>query len=185
MSYARPGKGRSNGRGKGKRMFTVRRSRSSSSLARTLVIAAALLAPGAAPAQQPPQPPPPAKLPLPKADPPPQRIITQGPAKTITEELIPCAVTRPGMNLRKNPVGEITAKDGTKFTVPTANNFETASKLPDLYNECAGVTPKDMSEVDLNKVPVVEVDKDGEVVTGFMVADNYFELYINGKHGDQ
>ena len=34
-------------------------------------------------------------------------------------------------------------------------------------------------------VPVVEVDKDGEVVTGFMVADNYFELYINGKHGDQ
>ena len=38
-----------------------------------------------------------------------------------------------------------------------------------------------MSEVDLNKVPVVEVDKDGEVVTGFMVADNYFELYINGK----
>lgn len=181
MSYARPGKGRSNGRGKGKRMFTVRRSRSSSSLARTLVIAAALLAPGAAPAQQPPQPPPPAKLPLPKADPPPQRIITQGPAKTITEDLIPCAVTRPGMNLRKNPVGEITAKDGTKFTVPTANNFETAPKLPDLYNECAGVTPKDMSEVDLNKVPVVEVDKDGEVVTGFMVADNYFELYINGK----
>ena len=85
------------------------------------------------------------------------------------------------MNLRKNPVGEITAKDGTKFTVPTANNFETAPKLPDLYNECAGVTPKDMSEVDLNKVPVVEVDKDGEVVTGFMVADNYFELYINGK----
>ena len=146
-----------------------------------MLIAAALLAPGAAPAQQPPQPPPPAKLPLPKAHPPPQGIITQGPAKTITEELIPCAVTRPGMNLRKNPVGEITAKDGTKFTVPTANNFETAPKLPDLYNECAGVTPKDMSALDLNKVPVVEVDKDGEVVTGFMVADNYFELYINGK----
>ena len=65
--------------------------------------------------------------------------------------------------------------------MPVANNFATAPKLPDLYNECAGVTPKDMSEVDLNKVPVVEIDKDGEVVTGFMVADNYFELYINGK----
>src|SRR5467141_5190575 len=39
------------------------------------------------------------------------------------------------------------------------------------------VTPKDMSEVDLNKVPIVELDKDGEVITGFMVADNYFELY--------
>ena len=94
------------------------------------MIAAVLLAAGAAQAQQPPQPPPPAKLPLPKADPPPQRIITQGPAKTITEDLIPCAVTRPGINIRKNPVGEITAQDGTKFTVPTANNFEPAPSCP-------------------------------------------------------
>ena len=35
--------------------------------------------------------------------------------------------------------------------------------------------------MDLNKVPIVEIDKDGEVVTGFLAADNYFELYINGK----
>lgn len=127
------------------------------------------------------QSPPPAKLPLPKADPSPQRIVTQGLARTIVEDLTPCANPRPGMNLRKNPVGEIIAKDGTKLTVPSANNYQTAPKQPDLYNECAGVTPRDMSEVDLNKVPVVEIDKDGEVVTGFMVADNYFELYINGK----
>src|SRR5262245_63962244 len=127
------------------------------------------------------QSPPPSKLPLPKADPPAKRIVTQGLAKTVTEDLVPCANPKPGMNLRKNPVGEITAQDGTTFTVPVANNFATAPKLPDLYNECAGVTPKDMSEVDLNKVPVVEVDKDGEVITGFMVADNYFELYINGR----
>ena len=65
--------------------------------------------------------------------------------------------------------------------MPVASNFATAPKLPDLYNECSGVTPKDMSEVDLNKVPIVELDKDGEVITGFMVGDNYFELYINGK----
>jgi hypothetical protein len=127
------------------------------------------------------QSPPPSKLPLPKADPPAKRIITQGLAKMVTEDLIPCANPKPGMNLRKNPVGEIMAQDGTKFTVPVANNFATAPKLPDLYNECSGVIPKDMSEVDLNKVPIVEVDKDGEVITGFMVADNYFELYINGQ----
>ena len=36
-------------------------------------------------------------------------------------------------------------------------------------------------EVDLNKIPIVEVDNDGEIITGFMVADNYFELYVNGK----
>src|SRR5947207_13179342 len=127
------------------------------------------------------QSPAPSKLPLPKADPAAKRIITQGLGKTMTEDLIPCANPKPGMNLRKNPVGEITGMDGTKLTVPVANNFATAPKLPDLYNECAGVTPKDMSEVDLNKVPIVEFDKDGEVITGFMVADNYFELYINGQ----
>ena len=43
------------------------------------------------------------------------------------------------------------------------------------------MTPKVLSEVDLSKVPIVEIDKDGEAVTGFMVADNYFELCINGK----
>jgi hypothetical protein len=161
-------------------MFNLRQSLSLPHARTTLAIAAAatLFVSGAV---QPQQPPPPSNLPLPKADPAPQRIITQGLAKTVTEDLIPCGVTRPGMNLRKNPVGEITAKDGTMFTVPTANNFLTTPKLPDLYNECSGVTPKDLSEVDLNKVSVLEIDKDGEVVTGFMVADNYFELYINGK----
>ncbi len=153
---------------------TANKARPIRSLALTFAIAAlaALLVTAAAQAQQSQQPPP-SKLPLPKADPPPQRIITQGLAKMVTEDLVPCGITRPGMNLRKNPVGEITAKDGTKFTVPTANNFLAAPKLPDLYNECSGVTPKDLSEVDLNTVPVVEIDKDGEIVTGFVVADNY------------
>ncbi len=143
-----------------------------------IAMAALLVMTGAVQGQQSP---PPRMLPLPKADPPPNRLITQGLAKTLVEDLVPCANTRPGMNLRKNPVGEITATNGTKFMVPTANNFQTAPKLPDLYNECSGATPKDLSEVDLNKVPVVEIDSDGEIVTGFMVADNYFELYVNGK----
>ena len=116
-----------------------------------IATAAALLASGAAQAQQSP---PPSMLPLPKADPPAKRIVTQGLGKTVTEDLIPCANPRPGMNLRKNPVGEITAQDGTTLTVPVANHFASAPKLPDLYNECSGVMPKDMSEVDLNKVPI-------------------------------
>jgi hypothetical protein len=49
--------------------------------------------------------------------------------KMVTEDLIPCANPKPGMNLRKK-VGEITAQDGTKFTVPVANNYATAPKLP-------------------------------------------------------
>ena len=44
--------------------------------------------------------------------------------KRSSEDLSPCAVNEPGMNIRKNPVGEILAQDGTQFTVPTANNFQ-------------------------------------------------------------
>ncbi len=29
-------------------------------------------------------------------------------------------------------------------------------------------------------MPIVEVDADGQVITGFLFADNYFELYVNG-----
>ena len=84
----------------------------------------------------------PSKLPLPKADPAPKRIVTQGLGRVTIEDLVPCAIKQPGMNIRKNPVGEVVAKDGTRFTAPVPNNFQTAPKLPDLYNECAGVTPK-------------------------------------------
>jgi hypothetical protein len=144
-----------------------------------LGLAAGLLVPASAEAQQAMLPP--IKLPLPTADPAPKRLITQGLGRTTTEDLIPCAVSQPGMNIRKNPVGEIVAKDGTKLALPVPNGFATAPKLPDLYNECIGLRPKSLADVDLNKIPIVEIDKDGEVVTGYMVADNYFELYINGK----
>ena len=143
-----------------------------------LVVAASLLMAASGEAQPAK---PPTKMPLPAANPPPTRIVTQGVGKTATGDLIPCAFPEPGMNLRKSPVGEITAKDGTKLTVPAVTNYATAPKLPDLYNECTKVTPKSLAEVDLNKVPIVEIDKGGEVVTGFLAADNYFELYINGK----
>jgi hypothetical protein len=123
----------------------------------------------------------PSKLPMPKADPAPKRIVTQGLGKVMIEDLVPCAVNQPGMNVRKNPMGEFAAKDGTRFTLPVQNNFQKGPKLPDLYNECNKVTPRSMAEVDLDKIPIVEIDKDGEVVTGFMIADNYFELYINGR----
>ncbi len=145
------------------------------------IAASALFLSGTGFTQQSAAPRPPSMLPLPKADPLPKRIVSQGLAKTTVDDLIPCANPRPGMNLRKNPMGEITALDGTKLTLPTPNNFATGPKLPDLYNECSGVIPKDLSEVDLNKVPIFEIDKEGEVVTGYLVADNYFELFINGK----
>jgi hypothetical protein len=39
-------------------------------------------------------------------------IVTQGLAKMVTEDLIPCANPKPGMNLRKNPVGKSRRRTG-------------------------------------------------------------------------
>ena len=85
------------------------------------------------------------KLPLAKAEPAPKRIVTQGLGRITIEDLIPCAVKQPqGMNIR-NSMGEIVAKDGTKFALPVPNNFHTEASRA----SCAGVTPKALAEVDL------------------------------------
>jgi hypothetical protein len=71
-------------RGEG-RMLKVRQAQSSLRAPTSLAIAAmtALLVLGVAQGQQSP---PPTKLPLPKADPPAKRIVTQGLAKMVTED---------------------------------------------------------------------------------------------------
>ncbi len=101
------------------------------------------------------------------------RSISQGRATTVTTNLYP-----PGQ--RVAGVGVITATNGTVWTVPSATQFTNGIKAPDLYNETTGVTPPNIGAVNLNAVPIVEVDPDGEVITGFLFADNYFELYVNG-----
>jgi len=116
------------------------------------------------------------------ADPtPPKRMVTQGPAKVIVADLYKCPV-KVG-NHRVSAVGQITATDGTVITVPavTALQKGLGPKSHDLYNECNQITPKTSAEVSTANVPVIEVDPDGEVITGFLVADNYYEMYVNGK----
>lgn len=119
------------------------------------------------------------------ADPtPPKRMVTQGKAtKIVAETLYRCQKTNPKMNYRASPVGQITATDGTVITVPaeTALQKGLGPLASDLYNECTQVMPKNASEVSTAKAPVIEVDSDGEVITGFIMADNYYELYVNGK----
>jgi hypothetical protein len=115
---------------------------------------------------------------------PPQRIVTQGRAqRVIAENLTRCANTFPEMNLRATPVGQITAADGTVLTVPaeTALQKGLGPQAHDLYNECNRVTPRNASEVSSASVPIIDIDADGEVITGYIVADNYYELYVNGK----
>jgi hypothetical protein len=112
---------------------------------------------------------------------PPQRSVTQGRAKTVVENLYKCPVKV--SNHRISAVGTITASNGTVLTVPAETAFQKGlnPKGGDLFNECNGVTPEKTGDVSAKNVSVVEVDRDGEEITGYIVADNYFELYVNGK----
>ena len=115
---------------------------------------------------------------------PPKRMVTQGTAtRIVATNLTKCAHTNPKMNVRVAAVGEITATDGTVITMPAQTALQKGN-VPlshDLYNECNQVTPPNSAAVSTANVPVIEVDADGEVITGFIVADNYYEMYVNGK----
>ena len=110
-----------------------------------------------------------------------KRMVTQGRAKIIIENLHECAAKM--STHRISAVAQITATDGTVITVPaeTALQKGIGPLASDLYNECNRVTPKNSAEVSTDKVPVIEVDPDGKVITGFIMADNYYEMYVNGK----
>jgi hypothetical protein len=108
-----------------------------------------------------------------------QRLITQGLATTATENLFRCGV--PVSSHRISAVGTIRASDGTTLAVPARTQYGSAPQLPELFNECSGVTPRTLAEVNLDAVPIVEIDSDGEVVTGYIIADNHYELYVNGR----
>ena len=103
--------------------------------------------------------------------------ITQGRAETIIQSLLRCNQRRS----RISSVGQIKDGQGQTWTVPAKQQFSNGPKATDLYNECTNVTPTSLAQVDISEVPVVNIDPDGEVVTGYLFADNYFELYINGK----
>ncbi len=101
--------------------------------------------------------------------------ITQGRATTTTANLL-------ATGQRVSGVGSITATDGTVWTVPAATQFTTANKAGDLYNDVTNVKPANFAAATtaIANVPTVVVDADGEVITGYIFTDNYFELYVNG-----
>lgn len=85
---------------------------------------------------------------------------------------------------RKTIVGEIVSTDEKRWVVPAQTNFEN-DQFPfasDLHNLCNGNTYDDANEAisKLDNTDIVEIDKDGELFTAFIFADNYFEMYVNG-----
>ena len=105
----------------------------------------------------------------------PSGSITQGLGTTTIADMMPNCPSN-----HKTPLGNIKSSDGTTWVVPADNNFQTAPKLADLHNTCNGVAPTSLAAANLANVPVTEIDSGGEVVTGYLFSDNYFELYING-----
>ncbi len=70
--------------------------------------------------------------------------------------------------------GRIKDASGTSWIVPMEVNAGRA--IPDLFTPCTG----SMSTADTSKLETIVIDPDGVVITAYLHADNYFELYVNG-----
>lgn len=105
--------------------------------------------------------------------------VTRGPATTTMTNLYSC------QGGRVTNVGTITSTDKKVWTVPAATNFTNSAfpVAPDLNNPCTGKNYASEAEAlaALSGKDIVNVDSSGEVITAFVFADNYFEMYINGK----
>jgi len=101
--------------------------------------------------------------------------ITQGLGVTTNTAIYSCS------GGRVTNMGSITSKDNKTWILPGENNFMSGTKLFDLYNECVGKIATNITLADTAKAPITVIDADGEIITGFLYGDNYFELYVNGK----
>ena len=104
--------------------------------------------------------------------------VTQGLATPTVSNLYTCSGGRIAA------LGTITATDNTIWTVPAVTNY-TNPNFPfasDLHNICNGHNyANDAAALAaLNGSDIVTVDTNGEIITAYIFADNYFELYING-----
>ena len=106
-----------------------------------------------------------------------ERSVTQGFADVLEPTVFDCPAVP---DARDAPVGRITSSDGRTWTTPTDVRFSDGPRLDDLYNECTGVRPAGPSDVDVAALPITEIDTDGDVITGYLFGDNYFELFVNG-----
>jgi hypothetical protein len=102
--------------------------------------------------------------------------FTTGLAQTTVSNIYECQQSR----ARPSPVGSIRSDDGSQWVVPAKTNFQTAMKAVDLYNDCDGVRLRQLSDLDIKTVPIVDVGGE-QIYTAYIFADNYFEFYVNGK----
>ncbi|MUU78681.1 hypothetical protein GN138_09515 [Winogradskyella sp. HL2-2] len=102
--------------------------------------------------------------------------VTQGFGTTTAANLFP-------QGQRVAAMGTITASDNTVWTVPadvnyTDDSFPFAPDLNNPYGTQYASASAALAAFDENDI--IEVDASGEVITAYLFADNYFELYVNG-----
>lgn len=104
--------------------------------------------------------------------------VSQGIATVTSSSLYSCT------GGRNSPLGISIAEDGTSWIVPAEVNFTNTNfpEASDLYNECTGNTfNSSVTALEaLDGSDIVEIDSDGGLITAYIFADNYFEMYING-----
>jgi hypothetical protein len=104
--------------------------------------------------------------------------VTQGLATTTATNIYSCTGGRP------TNVGTITATDNTVWTMPASVNFLNASYpfASVLHNSCTGVMYANSAAAvaALDGSDIVTIDAGGELITAYIFADNYFEMYVNG-----
>lgn len=102
--------------------------------------------------------------------------VTQGAATTTISNIY-----LPGQRIAE--IGTITAMDNTVWTVPADVNYTDDSFpfAPDLYNpDGTQYATAAQALAAFEEEDIIEIDADGELITGYLFADNYFELYVNG-----
>ncbi len=107
------------------------------------------------------------------AQPPAAGVVTVGEVPAVPCGIQPACTT----SARTSPqlCGRIAAADGSVWPVPSAV-FDGPAAV-DVYNDCTG--PGDNPH-HLKQLTTVVIDPDGVEITGYIFADNYYELYVNG-----
>lgn len=103
--------------------------------------------------------------------------ISQGRADNIEQVLLECDV--PGWRI--TAIGNVNDSNGKVWKTPAEVNFTDGPKAHDLFNECNDVTLDNAAALELDNVPITEIDEDGEVYTLYFFGDNYAEIYVNGQ----
>ncbi|OFW29326.1 MAG: hypothetical protein A3J28_00905 [Acidobacteria bacterium RIFCSPLOWO2_12_FULL_60_22] len=102
--------------------------------------------------------------------------VTTGEAPATNCGIVTACTSGLKVNFNPQVCGTITAPDGSKWAVPAAVTDGPAAV--NIYNDCTG--PGDNPKY-REQLQTVVIDPDGVEITGYIFADNYYELWVNGK----